>query len=75
MAKKEQTATGTEAVESTQTQTPARGTHQIITAKTREEIFAKVEEVKASLTPGSAITAGTVGQQDDGLYAIRIDYI
>lgn len=50
-------------------------TPQILTAETREDIFQQVEELKATLPEGKTLTAGAVGKQEDGTFAIRIDII
>ena len=52
----------------------ASGT-QVLTAKTREELFSKVEELKATLPEGQTLTAGAVGRNDQGLYTIQVDII
>lgn len=51
-------------------------TPQVLTAKTREDLFKQVEELKATLPEGKTLTAGAVSQnRDDGTFAIRIDII
>lgn len=51
-------------------------TPQVLTAKTREELFSKVEELKATLQEGQTLTAGAVAQsKDDGTLSIRVDII
>lgn len=50
-------------------------TPQVLTAKTREDLFKQVEELKATLPEGKTLTAGAVGRNDIGEYVIRIDII
>lgn len=50
-------------------------TPQVLTAKTREELFSKVEELKATLQEGQTLTAGAVGQKDNGTFTIQVDII
>jgi len=72
MAKvKTQTETGGESVESAKTQA---GT-QFLTAPTREELFAKVEQAKAGIDPGKKLIAGAAGTTDNGGFIIQIDII
>lgn len=48
----------------------------ILTAKTREELFTKVEQAKASVPKGKSLIAGAVGRKDsDGTYTITIEII
>jgi hypothetical protein len=49
----------------------ANGT-TILTGKTREEVAAKFEELKASCE-GATLMAGAVGQKADGTFELRID--
>lgn len=47
-----------------------------LTAKTREEIFQQVEELKASLPEGKTLIAGAIGRNDsDGTYIIQVELI
>lgn len=49
---------------------------QVLTAKTREDLFKQVEELKANLAEGQTLTAGAVGQSNyDGTFSIQIDII
>lgn len=48
---------------------------QVLTAATREELFSKVEELKATLPEGQTLTAGAVGHKDDGTFTIQVDII
>lgn len=48
---------------------------QTLTAKTRENLFTKVEELKATLAEGQTLTAGAIGRNDQGLYVIQVDII
>ena len=49
---------------------------QVLTAKTRDDLFKQVEELKANLQEGQTLTAGAVGQsKDDGTFSIQIDII
>jgi len=49
----------------------ANGT-TILTGRTREEVAAKFEELKASCE-GATLMAGAVGQKADGTFELRID--
>lgn len=49
---------------------------QVLTAKTREDLFKQVEDIKANLAEDQTLTAGAVGQsKDDGTFSIQIDII
>lgn len=48
---------------------------QTLTAKTREDLFTKVEELKATLQKGHTLTTGAVGRNDQCLYVIQVDII
>lgn len=76
MSRKTDTATEqtNEQQQSTATGNSVAGT-QTITAKTREDLFSKVEELKATLKEGQTLTAGAVGRNDQGLYVIQVNII
>ena len=68
MAKKETPA------EQPQEQQPAIETPQTLTAPTRDELFAQVESLKASLPEGSRIATGAVGfNAERREYSILVD--
>jgi len=52
----------------------ATGT-QILTAPTREALFQKVEEQKATLGEGQTLIAGAAARTEDGTYTIQVDII
>lgn len=62
--------------EQPQEQQPAIKTPQTLTAPTRDELFAQVEALKASLPEGTRIATGAVGQSSDRrTFTIRVDII
>ena len=76
MSKKTDAATGqpNEQQQGTAAGNSVAGT-QTLTAKTREDLFTKVEELKATLSEGQTLTAGAVGRNDQGLYVMQVDII
>lgn len=47
-----------------------------LTAKTREDLFQQVEQLKATLTEGQTLSCGAVGYDyDKALYTIQVDII
>ena len=54
---------------------PSGGTHvKTLTAGTREELLAKIYELKATLSDGQELSAGAIGRsKDDGTYMILVE--
>ena len=50
------------------------GGSKILTAKTREDLFAQVESLKAS-NKDATVMAGAVGQTDEGDFLIQVTII
>lgn len=49
--------------------------HIVLTAKTRDDLFAQVETLKAS-AKGAALATGAIGQnRESGDFSIRVDII
>lgn len=54
--------------------TEANGYPKTLTAKTREDLFAEVEKLKAS-AKDVTLSAGAVARNEQGQYVIQIDII